>query len=108
MGLLSSSSRELRNTGEPTGESSAKACWRDRFFCIEGVRQERRVHTAAERALGVHRVLEPAGVLPQAARRVDADPTIGPDEVRIAVERLNLDAASFRQLTEARNGDGDA
>ncbi|HEY4625517.1 MAG TPA: L-erythro-3,5-diaminohexanoate dehydrogenase [Blastococcus sp.] len=62
----------------------------------------------AERALGVHRVLEPPGVLPQAARRLDADAAIGPDEVRISVERLNLDAASFRQLSEACGGDGDA
>ena len=62
----------------------------------------------AERALGVHRVLEPAGVLPQAALRLDPDPTVGPDEVRIAVERLNLDAASFRQLSEASGGDGEA
>jgi L-erythro-3,5-diaminohexanoate dehydrogenase len=61
-----------------------------------------------ERALGVHRVLEPLGVLPQAATRLDADPAIGPDEVRIAVQRLNLDAASFRQLSAARGGDGDA
>ena len=66
------------------------------------------MHTAAERALGVHRVLEPAGVLPQAAQRLDADPAIGPDEVRISVQRLNLDAASFRQLSEACGGDGDA
>ena len=63
---------------------------------------------AAERALGVHRVLEPSGVLPQAAHRLDSDPRIGPDEVRIAVDRLNLDAASFRQLSEACAGDGDA
>ena len=59
-----------------------------------------------QRALGVHRVLDPAGVLPQAARRLDADPAIGPDEVRIAVQRLNLDAASFRQLSGAYGGDG--
>ena len=63
---------------------------------------------ALQRSLGVHRVLEPAGVLPQAARRLDADPRIGPDEVRIAVNRLNLDAASFRQLAEEHDGDGDA
>ncbi len=62
----------------------------------------------AVRALGVHRVLEPAGVLPQAAQRLDPDPAIGPDEVRIRVERLNLDAASFRQLSEAHGADGDA
>ena len=61
-----------------------------------------------DQALGVHRVLEPAGVLPQAARRLDAAPEIAPDEVRIAVERLNLDAASFRQLSEACGGDGEA
>ena len=64
--------------------------------------------SALQRSLGVHRVLEPAGVLPQAAHRLDDDPRIGPGEVRIAVNRLNLDAASFRQLSEAHRGDGDA
>jgi L-erythro-3,5-diaminohexanoate dehydrogenase len=53
-------------------------------------------------------VIEPAGVLPQAALRVDPGPAIGPDEVRIAVHRLNLDAASFRQLSEANRRDGAA
>jgi L-erythro-3,5-diaminohexanoate dehydrogenase len=60
-----------------------------------------------QRSLGMHRVLEPAGVLPQAALRLDADPRLGPDEVRIAVQRLNLDAASYRQLAEQHDGDGD-
>ena len=55
--------------------------------------------------LGLHRVLEPAGVLPQAAWRLDPRPEIWPDEVRVAVDRLNLDAASFRQLREASGGD---
>jgi L-erythro-3,5-diaminohexanoate dehydrogenase len=59
-------------------------------------------------AVGLHRVLEPAGVLPQAALRLDADPRIRPDEVRIGVERLNLDAASYRQLHTAHGGDPDA
>jgi L-erythro-3,5-diaminohexanoate dehydrogenase len=66
------------------------------------------VQASVERALGVHRVLAPVGVLPQAAVRLDADPAIGPDEVRVAVERLNLDAASFRQLSESCGGDGEA
>jgi L-erythro-3,5-diaminohexanoate dehydrogenase len=57
--------------------------------------------------LGLHRVLEPAGVLPQAAWRLDARPEIWPDEVRVRVQRLNLDAASFRQLHEANDGDPD-
>src|SRR3954447_20476684 len=59
-------------------------------------------------AIGLHRVLEPSGVLPQAARRLDASPVVGPDEVRVAVQRLNLDAASFRQLSVAHGGDGAA
>ncbi|MCU1613623.1 MAG: hypothetical protein JWO98_1163, partial [Frankiales bacterium] len=64
--------------------------------------------TTAGRALGLHRVLEPSGVLPQAALRLNPDPAVGADEVLIAVERLNLDAASFRQLSESCGGDGDA
>ena len=59
-------------------------------------------------SVGLHRVLEPAGVLPQAAWRLDADPRIGADEVRIRVERLNLDAASFRELSQRHGGDGAA
>nr|WP_199714568.1 zinc-binding alcohol dehydrogenase [Micromonospora radicis] len=58
--------------------------------------------------MGLHRVVEPAGVLPQAAWRLDPRPEIAPNEVRIRVERLNLDAASFRQLWEKHAGDGDA
>ena len=54
--------------------------------------------------LGLHRIIEPAGALPQAAWRVDPSPGLWPDEVRVRVDRLNLDAASFRQLTEAANG----
>jgi L-erythro-3,5-diaminohexanoate dehydrogenase len=58
--------------------------------------------------LGLHRVLEPAGVLPQAAWRLDAAPAIWPDEVRVGVDRLNLDAASFRQLRESTGGSAGA
>ncbi|CAA9326878.1 MAG: 3,5-diaminohexanoate dehydrogenase [uncultured Nocardioidaceae bacterium] len=56
--------------------------------------------------LGLHRVLEPPGVLPQAAARLDTRRELWPDEVRVRVERLNLDAASFRQLERACGGDG--
>lgn len=58
--------------------------------------------------VGLHRVLGPAGPLPQAAERLDDRPEIWADEVRVRVERLNLDAASIRQLTTAHGGDGDA
>jgi L-erythro-3,5-diaminohexanoate dehydrogenase len=58
--------------------------------------------------VGLHRVLEPRGVLPQAAWRLDVDPRLRSDEVRVRVERLNLDAASFRQLSDKHGADGDA
>jgi L-erythro-3,5-diaminohexanoate dehydrogenase len=58
--------------------------------------------------VGLHRVLEPSGVLPQAAWRLDTDAQLRADEVRIRVERLNLDAASFRQLWDKHAGDGAA
>ena len=58
--------------------------------------------------VGSHRVLEPSGALPQAAGRLDTRPELWSDEVRIRVERLNLDAASFRQLWDKHAGDADA
>ncbi len=58
--------------------------------------------------VGLHRVLEPRGVLPQAAWKLDASPELQPGEVRVRVQRLNLDAASFRQLIDKHGGDGDA
>lgn len=55
---------------------------------------------------GVHRVLEPAGVLPQGAWRLDTRRELWPDEVRVRVQRLNLDAASYRQLAGAHTDPG--
>jgi L-erythro-3,5-diaminohexanoate dehydrogenase len=57
--------------------------------------------------LGLHRVLDPPGVLPQAAWRLDPSAAIARDEVRVRVDRLNLDAASYRQLRETYSGDPD-
>jgi L-erythro-3,5-diaminohexanoate dehydrogenase len=61
---------------------------------------------------GLHRVLDDGAVLPQAAQRLDTRRDLWPDEVRVRVERLNLDAASFRQLerthTQEGRADGDA
>jgi L-erythro-3,5-diaminohexanoate dehydrogenase len=63
--------------------------------------------TTTSSPLGLHRVLDPPGVLPQAAWRLDADPAVARDEVRVRVDRLNLDAASFRQIRETYAGDPD-
>lgn len=68
--------------------------------------------TSLATSLGLHRVADPserlAGVLPQAAWRLDPSPRLAPDEVRVRVDRLNLDAASYRQLSDASGGDGAA
>jgi len=63
---------------------------------------------AASSPLGLHRVLAPRGALPQAAWQLDNSPEITADEVRISLRRLNLDAASFRQLEQKHAGNGDA
>jgi L-erythro-3,5-diaminohexanoate dehydrogenase len=52
-------------------------------------------------------VIEPSGVLPQAAWRLDPSPAIKISEVLVRVDRLNLDAASYRQIRETYAGDPD-
>lgn len=62
------------------------------------------MHLPAGSPFGLHRVLDPSGdalTLPQSARRLDTRRTLWPDEARIDVDTLNLDAASFRQLAES-------
>ncbi len=56
---------------------------------------------------GLHRVLDDTVALPQAAQRLDPRRELWPDEVRIRVERLNLDAASFRQLERTHTTGGE-
>ena len=59
---------------------------------------------------GRHRVLAPAGALPQAAERLDAvmDGTthVYDDEVELDAEVLNIDSASFRQIEESATAAG--
>jgi L-erythro-3,5-diaminohexanoate dehydrogenase len=57
---------------------------------------------------GLHRVLEPPGVLPQQARRLDPSPPARGGEALIEVERLNLDAASFQQIRQEQRGEAPA
>ncbi len=54
---------------------------------------------------GIHRVLEPRGVLPQPAWRIDNSPAICDNEILIDVETLNVDSASFHQISESVGGD---
>lgn len=49
-------------------------------------------------ALGIHRVVQPLGVLPQAAERLDPSLPLWETEIALHVQTLNIDAASFEQL----------
>ena len=54
---------------------------------------------------GAHRVIEPKGVLPQPAKRIDNTMEIYDNEILIDVDTLNVDAASFTQIEAAEGGD---
>jgi L-erythro-3,5-diaminohexanoate dehydrogenase len=53
------------------------------------------------RDLGIHRVIEPRGVLPQPAWKLDNTPVAYPTETLIDVQRLHIDSASFTQIVNA-------
>jgi len=55
---------------------------------------------------GVHRVIEPIGVLPQPANKIDNNmDEIYDNEILIDVKTLNVDSASFTQIEEQAGGD---
>lgn len=55
---------------------------------------------------GSHRVLEPKGVLPQPALKLDNDfSAIADNEILVDVRALNVDSASFTQIEEEAGGD---
>lgn len=55
---------------------------------------------------GLHRVIEPAGVLPQPANKIDNNmDEIFDNEILIDVITLNVDSASFTQIKEQAGGD---
>lgn len=56
---------------------------------------------------GIHRCLDPPGVLPQAAWRLDATPRAFGNEIAVSVRALAVDSASFRQLRETERTTGE-
>jgi L-erythro-3,5-diaminohexanoate dehydrogenase len=54
---------------------------------------------------GTHRVIEPLGVLPQGAWKIDNTMAIWDNEILIDVSALNIDAASFTQIKNEAGGD---
>ena len=53
---------------------------------------------------GSHRVIEPKGVLPQAATKINNSMEIHPNEILIDVISLNIDSASFAQIKDEAKG----
>lgn len=54
---------------------------------------------------GTHRVIEPQGVLPQTAVKIDNNMELYDNEILIDVKTLNVDSASFTQIEEQAGGD---
>jgi L-erythro-3,5-diaminohexanoate dehydrogenase len=54
---------------------------------------------------GLRRVVTPKGVLPQRAHVLDPSLPLGEDELSVEVEALNIDSASFRQISTSVGGD---
>ncbi|MBC7693378.1 MAG: zinc-binding alcohol dehydrogenase family protein [Methylotenera sp.] len=63
------------------------------------------MHLRPADRLGIQRVIAPKGVLPQQAESLDPSLPIAEDEVLIEVESLNIDSASFHQISQACEGD---
>jgi L-erythro-3,5-diaminohexanoate dehydrogenase len=57
---------------------------------------------------GTHRVIDPLGVLPQAAWKIDASMVIASNEILIDVQTLNIDSASFTQIKKEVGATADA
>src|SRR5579885_1782253 len=55
--------------------------------------------------LGVHRVIEPGGTLPQPAWKLDNTPIARPSETLVNVHALHIDSASFTQIAMSCGGD---
>ena len=54
---------------------------------------------------GLQRVVSPRGVLPQQAEKIDPALPLAEDELRIEVESLNIDSASFHQIAKVCQDD---
>lgn len=57
---------------------------------------------------GTHRVIEPKGVLPQPATKISNDMTLFDNEIRVDVQALNIDSASFTQIEKEQKGNEEA
>ena len=54
---------------------------------------------------GTHRVIDPAGVLPQPAVKISNDMEMFDNEIRVNVEILNVDSANFTLIKGQAGGD---
>lgn len=64
------------------------------------ITSRRRLHR-----LGTHRVIDPPGAMPQNAWKIDNTPVAHDNEILCSVDVLNIDSASFKQISDACEGD---
>lgn len=68
------------------------------------MKSEKKIIEQKGNKYGIHRVISPQGVLPQAASKVNNDMNLYYDnEIRVRVEALNIDSASFTQIAASCN-----
>lgn len=61
----------------------------------------------SKKHLGLHRVLEPVGALPQQAQKLNSALPAEQEEILVKVHCLNVDSASFHQFYEANGKDAE-
>ena len=61
--------------------------------------------TRQSHPFGTHRVLHPPGSTPQSAWKIDTTPVPHDNEILCDVETLNIDSASFKQISDECSGD---
>jgi len=93
--------RALRAAARRVGDPRAHHSKGDPYEILSGVPKD-------PHPLGLHRSLDPPGVLPQTARRLDATPRALENEIAVSVRALSIDSASFRQLRETESATGEA
>ncbi len=61
--------------------------------------------TRQSHPFGTHRVIHPPGSTPQSAWKIDNTPVARENEILCEVETLNIDSASFKQISDECGGD---
>lgn len=77
----------------------------NKIFAKVTLQKDGRIIMAKGCKYGSHRVIEPIGVLPQQAWKINNEMELYDNEILIDVQTLNIDSASFTQILQETGGD---